>query len=131
MTEITAADHLRSDVLAALEPHLTDVTAANTSAELWHSGGGIIGLKVTVGRSELFTTLEADGDQAFVITDWTTIARSRPRWSDDLMAAFPYGPDGWVTHLSDAGSCPVYLDRGDDLVDGDRLLEQDVEAVIG
>lgn len=31
------------------------------------------------------------------------------------MATFPYGPDGGVTHLSDAGSCPVYLDRGDDL----------------
>lgn len=86
MTDSTSpADQLRSDVLDELDTHLTDVTAANTSAELWHSGGGIIGLKVTVGRSELFTTLEADGDQAFVIADWATIARSRPRWSDDLI----------------------------------------------
>ena len=66
------ADQLRSDVLDELKPHLTIANGNNATAELWHSGGGIIGLKVTVGRSELFTTLEADGDQAFVVADWTT-----------------------------------------------------------
>lgn len=49
------ADALRREVVDAL-------VARGVKAEHWHSGGGIVGVRVELGSgADLFTTLEADG----------------------------------------------------------------------